>query len=165
METSPFDVGKVWFQHYIVDYTVEFLTLSNQTLHYIHKCIIIHCLPVLPLDFSNSSYISDLSSNMSSSWSDIPMSLPWWTSPQWSRDLSRSINSSGLRGLISLLKFLIPVLNFPENLRYELHQEKIYFFAIAKTKTQICCTADEHLSFHYRESTIPLLPKSEFSRP
>ena len=74
------------------------------------------CLPVLHLDFSNSSYMSDLSSNMSSSWSEIPMSSPWLTSRQWSRDLSRSISSSGLSGLISLLKFLIPVLNLPESI-------------------------------------------------
>ena len=49
---------------------------------------------------------------------------------------------------------------------------KTFFFSYAKTKTQIVVhaklirgnrEADQRLCFHYTESTIPLLPKSEIS--
>ena len=36
-------------------------------------------------------------------------------------------------------------------------------FAYAKTKAQINYTADQGLCFHYKESTIPLLPKPKIS--
>ena len=50
---------------------------------------------------------------------------------------------------------------------YEPHLENIVFFCICKNKDaaqlRSNCEADQHLCFHYIDSTIPLLPKYQIS--